>query len=268
MTLPRTVMSILVLLAVTAAGAQDRKDTTELAKTAQNPVADLVSLPVQYDINGEVAGTEQYQSVFNIQGIYPFHVSDRYNLITRGNLPIISQPGVLSQDSRQGGIGDVEITALFSPVLPGKWIWGAGPVATLPTASKASMGTDKLGLGLAADVLRMHGPWVYGAKFNNVWGVAGSGNQDSNRMHLQPFVNYNFSDGWYAVSAPTITANWEASSGNQWTIPIGAGAGKVFYGGSQPMNAAVHYYYNLDKPSTGSLWTLRLYFQLLFPKHR
>ena len=34
-------------------------------------------------------------------------------------------------------------------------------------------------------------------------------------MLIQPFVNYNLGKGWYLVSAPILTANWDASSGDQ-----------------------------------------------------
>jgi hypothetical protein len=269
MTVPRIGLSILILLVAVTAGAEGRMDATELAQITQNPLADMVSVPLRHDINGDVAKTEQYQSVFNAQGIYPFHIGDRYNLITRSKLPIISQPSVLTKDSRQGGIGDFEVAALFTPVLPGKWIWGVGPVGTLPTASRASMGTDKLGLGVAADVLRIQGPWVYGVMFKDIFSVLGdSAKPDAHTMHLEPFVYYNFDDGWYAVSAPTITADWEAGGGDTWTIPLGAGFGRSFYGGNMPMNAGAHFYRNLDKPSTGADWTLRLIFQILFPNVR
>jgi hypothetical protein len=42
-------------------------------------------------------------------------------------------------------------------------------------------------------------------------------------------------DGWYLVSSPIIAANWEAPS-NKWAFPIGAGIGKIFKIGEQPLN--------------------------------
>ena len=48
-----------------------------------------------------------------------------------------------------------------------------------------------------------------------------------NFLFSQIFVNYNLQKGWYLSSAPIITANWEADSGDQWTVPVGGGAGKL-----------------------------------------
>jgi hypothetical protein len=87
-------------------------------------------------------------------------------------------------------------------------------------------------------------------------------------MLLQPFVNYNLPKGWYISSSPIITANWEADSGDKWTVPLGAGIGKVFKIGKQPMNAQVQGYYNVEKPDNGADWTLRLVLQFLFPKKK
>ena len=113
----------------------------------------------------------------------------------------------------------------------------------------------------------MNGPWVYGALFNNIWSVGGDDDRaDVNQMLLQPFVNYNMADGWYLVSAPVITANWEADSDNTWTVPLGGGIGKIFKVGKQPLNASIQGYYNVEKPRMGADWTLRAQLQFLFPK--
>ena len=68
------------------------------------------------------------------------------------------------------------------------------------------------------------------------------------------------------VSAPIVTANWEANSGERWVVPFGGGLGRVFRVGSQPINTTAQAYYNAQKPTGGSQWSLRLQLQLLFPK--
>jgi hypothetical protein len=72
--------------------------------------------------------------------------------------------------------------------------------------------------------------------------------------------------GWYLSSAPIITANWKAESGNQWTVPFGGGVGKIFRIGKQPVNAQAQAFYNVERPDNGPDWTLRLQLQFLFPK--
>jgi hypothetical protein len=48
-----------------------------------------------------------------------------------------------------------------------------------------------------------------------------------NQFLLQYFINYNMKKGWYIDIAPIITANWQASSGNVWTVPVGGGLGRL-----------------------------------------
>ena len=161
------------------------------------------------------------------------------------------------------GLGDTTFTAFFSP-RESKPIWGVGPVALIPTSTGPTLGAGEWGLGASAVVLAMSGPWVVGAIVSNVWSFEGS----VNSFLLQPFINYNMADGWYLSSAPIVTANWEATSGNQWTVPVGGGVGKIFKIGKQPMNAQIQAFYNVEHPSGGPEWQLRLQLQFLFPKKR
>ena len=119
-------------------------------------------------------------------------------------------------------------------------IWGIGPSFNLPTATATPLGSAKFSMGPAAVALVMPKPWVIGTLARQLWSVAGPSNRPNvSQFLLQPFVNYNMEEGWYLVSSPIITANWEASSGNKWAFPIGAGIGKIFRIGEQPMNASL-----------------------------
>ena len=84
-------------------------------------------------------------------------------------------------------------------------------------------------------------------------------------MLLQPFVNYNIGDGWYLTSSPIITANWEAHDGDTWTVPVGAGVGKLFKFGKLPINTSLQAYYNAERPTFASDWQLRFQVQVLLP---
>ena len=239
----------------------------ELAKASQNPVADLISLPLQNNTNFNFGPEEKTQNVLNIQPVWPFSLTENWNVITRTIIPVISQPRLAPGDERENGIGDTTFTAFLSPANSGKWIWGAGPVLLLPTATDEVLGSEKWGAGPSAVALTIRGPWVMGALFNQIWSFAGDGDRaDVDQMLLQPFVNYNLPDGWYLVSSPIITANWEADNDNTWTVPVGGGVGKIFRVGKQPMNAQIQGFYNVEKPVNGADWTLRLQLQFLFPK--
>ncbi|MBW1786046.1 MAG: neuromedin U [Deltaproteobacteria bacterium] len=255
--------SIIIAGPVLGHGASD----SELAKQSQNPVANLISLPLQNNTNFGIGPDDETQNILNIQPVWPFSINDDWNLITRTIVPVVSQPNVLTGgEGRVNGLGDTTFTAFFSPRDSGKLTWGVGPVLLLPTATDDALGSDKWGAGASAVFLTMPGNWVVGSLFSNVWSFAGSGNQDINLFTWQYFINYNLPNGWYLSSAPIITANWEAESRNKWTVPFGGGFGKIFRIGKQPMNAQVQAFYNVKKSDFGPDWTLRLQLQFLFPK--
>ena len=245
---------------------QETKDSN-LAKQAQNPVADMISLPFQNNTNFGIGPDDETQNILNIQPVWPITLNENWNLITRTIFPVVSQPGILtSGDGRTNGLGDTTFTGFFSPSNPSPLTWGVGPVFLIPTATDDVLGSDKWGAGASAVFLTMPGNWVIGSLFSNVWSFAGSGDQDVNLFTWQYFINYNLPDGWYLTSAPIITANWEADSGNTWTVPFGGGVGKIFRIGKQPMNGQISAYYNVEKPDYGPEWQLRVQLQFLFPK--
>ena len=261
------VMMVAMALFICTPARGEEMNETELAQKAQNPVADLISLPFQNNMNFNVGPEDEIQNILNIQPVAPFSLTEKWNLITRTIVPIVWQPEFVPGRGRTTGLGDISFTGFLSPAEPGKLIWGAGPIMQFPSATDDALGTGKWGAGPSVVLLMMNTPWVNGVLINNVWSFAGSDTRgDVNQLLIQPFVNYNLPDGWYLVSAPIITANWEAESGNRWTIPIGMGAGKVFRLGGLPLNCSAQGYYNLDKPVTGGDWTLRLQVQILLPK--
>ena len=239
-------------------------EAEKLAKAAQNPIASMISLPFQNNTNLNIGPNDQTQNILNIQPVYPFDMGD-YNIITRTIIPVVSNPSVLTGQDRVDGIGDTVFTAFVSPKDSGDITWGVGPAILLPTASNDVLGQDTWGAGISAVALAMPGKWVLGGLISNLWSV-GSG-ADINLLTVQPFINYNLDDGWYLVTAPIITANWEADSNNRWTVPLGGGFGKIFKIGNQPINAQLSLYNNIETPDNfGSEWQVRTQIQFMFPK--
>ncbi len=244
-------------------------DEADLARAVQNPVADLISLPLQNNTNFGVGTLNNAQNVLNIQPVIPFGLGEDWNMITRTIVPVIYQPSLFPGDQYDFGLGDIQFSSFFSPKEPtGGWIWGAGPVFRFPTATDARLGARKWSIGPTGVALRMDGPWVYGTLIQNLWSVAGSGPSYVNELLIQPFVNYNIPDGagWYLTSSPIIIANWEADSSNRWLVPLGGGVGKIFRLGNQPMNCQVQAFYNVETPTLGPSWTLRLQLHFMVPK--
>ena len=257
------------LLATMPVSAQE-SDAAALAKAAQNPIADMISLPFQNNTNFDVGPEKKTQNILNIQPVYPFNLNAEWNLITRTIVPVISQPAFAPGQDRENGIGDIQFSAFFSPkkVVDG-WVWGVGAIAQLDTATDDRLGQGVWGLGPTAVALHLGKTWVYGALINNVWSVAkDDGRPSVNQMLIQPFANYNFPDapGRYLTFAPIITANWKADSGQKWTVPLGLGIGQITRFGNQPVNLQASAYYNVERPDNAARWQLRLQVQFLFPR--
>jgi hypothetical protein len=244
----------------------------ELRKEAQNPVASLISVPIQNNNNGGIDPGDRTQNVLNIQPVIPLKVNANWNLIVRWITPIIYQPLPALPPLPQvgvSGLGDMQPTFLLSPRKPHKLIWGAGPIIQIPTATSQYLGQGKLAVGPNIVALAMPGHFVLGVLVNNIWSIAGSGSRrDINQMLLQYFVNYNMKKGWYLTSQPILTANWNtpAPSGSVWTVPFGGGFGRIMKLGFQPVNISVQAYGNAVHVPGASPWTVRASFALLFPK--
>jgi len=269
-------ITAVVFVAALPGLAQDNS-TEALAKAAQNPVAAMISLPFQlnatFNYGIESLPKRDTQYVLNIQPVVPLKLSDKWNLITRTVLPVVSQPLPFGDSSPIGGIANLQETVFLSPAKPGKVIWGAGPVLQIPTASNHTLGSSKWSGGPSFVVLTMPGHWVFGALVQNIWSFAGPQNEPSvNQFLLQYFINYNFAHGWYLSSAPINTADWKQPLNKDvWTVPVGIGAGKIMRWGQQPVNLQLGYYYNLVRP-TGNVpsgpYTIRFQLQFMFPAKR
>ncbi|MGC1575237.1 MAG: transporter [Beijerinckiaceae bacterium] len=190
--------------------AAEENSTGQLAKAAQNPIANLISVPFQFQSNFGVGPYHRPQGVLNFQPVVPITINEDWNLITRWVTPILSQPQLAPNDHREFGLGDFNPSFFLSPARPGEGgiIWGIGPTFLLPTATDKNLGNSRWGAGPSFVALTTEVPWVVGILANNIWSFAGTGNgADVNQMLLQPFVNYNFPHGWNLTSSPIITAN-------------------------------------------------------------
>ncbi len=254
-------------LAAQAAAPAGGDDVTELAKKTQNPVADLITVPFQNNLNFGAGPNDATIYVLNVQPVIPVKLTEDWNVITRTIVPIVNQPSLFPGSESAFGLGDINPTLFLSPARPGKLIWGLGPTFTLPTATSSELGSGKWSAGPAAVALTIHGPWVLGALANHQWSFAGQDSRpDVSLTLIQPFVNYNFHGGWYLVTAPIITADWEADADDRWTVPLGGGVGRLFRVGKLPVNAQVQAFANVVRPDNAPDWQLRLQIQFLFPK--
>lgn len=254
------------------APAETAENSEALRKAALNPVASLISVPIQENWNFGIQPGDRIQNVLNIQPVIPVSMSKDWNLIVRWITPVIYQPVAVPQGPGSNiqtgyyGLGDMQPAFFFSPKVS-KLIWGVGPQLLLPTATKTGvLGQGKFALGPTVVALVQPGKWTLGVLTNNVWSVAGNSNQpDVNQFLLQYFVNYSLPKGWILTWQPTLTANWNAPDGYRWVVPLGGGIGRIMRLGAQPVNLGVQFFGNPVHPPGGSSWAMRLQIAFLFP---
>ena len=269
---PRTFCTMALLVAGMTGGlceeaATDANaDAAELAKKLQNPVAALISVPIQNNFDfGAGPGGDGFQYKVNVQPVIPFSLSEDWNLISRTIVPYVYQEDIFGTSS-QSGLSDTVQSLFFSPKAPTSsgWIWGAGPVFLLPTATDDLLGSEKWGTGPTGVLLKQQGPWTYGALANHIRSFAGeSSRADVNATFLQPFVSYTTKTYTTFGFNTESTYDWDRS---QWTVPLNATVSQLLKIGNQPVQFTLGVKYYAEKPANGPEWGLRFAVTFLFPK--
>jgi len=253
------------------------EELQELAMDVQNPVSDLWRFGFTHNA---VFGTGPTNSTINNVNLFANTTRQfgQWSLINRLLVPLLylpdSVPAAPSGDSGQSvGLGDIEWTGFLARDESKRWfksIGGLGPTIIFKTATDDRMGQGKWSIGPTLVLASMMpDPWVNGLLVRNLWSVGGdSDRRKVNLFVIQPFVNYNFSHGWYLSSTPLITADWEADRRDRWTVPIGGGIGKVIFRGERhPINVRFQSFYFIEKPDGGPDWSLQINFRMLFPEY-
>jgi hypothetical protein len=260
-------MTLGLALFTGAADAQQAaaEDSAELAKKLQNPVASLISVPIKVDWDTGIGSAGADHTLFIVQPVIPFSLNNEWNLISRTIIPYIDAQSPVPGGSRESGLGDITQSFFFSPKAPtsGGWIWGAGPVLLLPSASNDPVGGEKWGAGPTAVVLRQERGWTYGALVNHIWSFAGSSSRAAvSSTFLQPFLSYTtaaFTS--YGVNTES-TYDWTHS---QWTVPINLTVSQLVKFGKQPVQFQLGARSYVERPAGGPDWGLRFTVTFLFP---
>ena len=252
-----------------AATARAEEKNEELAKKLTNPVADLISVPFQFNYDQGIGPTDEGQQYqLKIQPVIPISINDDWNVISRTILPITYTNRFAPPfDGPNFGTSDTTQSFFFSPKKPSSWggiIWGAGPAFLLPTASNGSLGTEKWGAGPTVVALKMAGPVTAGFLWNQIWGFAGNSNRPRfNQTFFQPFVAYT------THTATTFTVNLESTYDfrtDAWTVPANFMVAQMLKAGPQIMQFQLGFRSYITTPESGPNWGLRFAVVLLFPK--
>ena len=209
-------------------------DAAELAKKLANPVASLISFPIQTNFDFRMGTGSGWRMTTNIQPVIPIALNKEWNLISRTIVPVIHQGNVTGPNQSQTGLGDTVQSLFISPNKTEPFIWGVGPAILVPTATNSAFQSKQLGLGPTVVVLKQQKGWTVGALWNHIWRVAGgSGRPKVNSDFIQPFLSYSTKDGWsYSINTES-TYDWTSKA---WGVPIHFTVTKVVRLGKQPVS--------------------------------
>ena len=258
--------SVMTLHAATTApttlSAQDEQ--AKLAMQLNNPVAALISVPLQSNWDFGIGSKDATQYTLKIQPVIPIKLSDDWNLISRTILPVIDMESPYPGVDSASGLGDTTQSLFFSPEKPtaGGLIWGAGPVFLIPTATDDLLGNNQWGAGPTALVLKQTDGWTYGMLANQLWSF-GASDEQVNATYLQPFVSYTTKTHTSFGLNTESTYDWE---NQQWTVPLNLTISQLVKIGEVPVQFQLGGRLYADAPDGGPDWGVRFAVTFLFPK--
>lgn len=268
----KLILATLAFLATPALAFAQASDATQasgsadLAKKLSNPVADLISVPFQYNYNDGYGGGSGQQSYVNIQPVIPISISPSWNVISRTIIPLVDQDDVRPGSGSQSGFGNILQSFFFSPKKPtaAGLIWGVGPVIQIPSANH-DIAPGQWGAGITGVALKQSGPWTLGGLANHVWSISGNSKYgEQSTTFMQPFVSYTTPKATSFTLNTESTYDWESE---EWSIPINFLASQVVKLGKHPVQLGLGTRYWVDAPEAGpDGWGLRAQVTFLFPK--
>jgi len=253
----------LMLPALKAAAESDE----EIVKKSLNPVADMISFPMQFNQDHGIGTTDDARRTWiNLQPIIPAELNKDTNCVIRTIIPIIKADSPDPGGETESGMGDILQSFFISPQDPGNgWIMGFGPAFLYPSARNNALGSDKWCAGPTGVLLRQESGFTYGLLFNHLWSFAGNDNRENvSATFLQPFLGYTTKTYTTLMVNTESTYDWKNS---QWTVPVNIMLNQMLkIGAGQPISLQLGYRTYTEAPEYGPDWGLRFAMTFLFPR--
>ena len=255
--------------------AAEEKTMDELSKEIANPLAQIWNLSFQYNytkIKGDLVDGNEHIQTGLFQPVLPIPLGDQYTFFARPVVTYIEGPtglgitgGTPSNPIGQGTKRSAEFGDLILPVGIGEvntlgWSWGLGATFIFPTSQNDLLGSHQYQAGPTALALWANDDWMIGAHLQHWRGFADDGKsnndplikaaheRDLNHTDVQYFIVHHLPNAWQLRASPHVTMDWEASSGNKLTLPIGIGIGKMFKIGPMPVMLMAEYQKSVISP--------------------
>jgi hypothetical protein len=250
-------------------GARQGESLTEVNKQLTNPISNEWSLTLKQS-NYLLDNPHTWNSELQFEPVLPVALNRDWNFVTRpvfkffDSKPYINSGG---NSERAAGLGDSTLTTLLSPNTS-NWLFGLGPTLALPTASTQQTGTGKWQAGPAAVFGYLSKSWLLAVYPQQWWSFAGQDDRSAtSKLQLQYFAHHFVGDGWSIGMSPNILVNWEASSGQKLTFPVGLGLSKVVTVCGVAVKFDIQGQYMAIRPdNSGQEWSLQFEITPRLPK--
>jgi hypothetical protein len=259
---PTLVLAAMTVAAALPAAAQDSDEA--LAQKLSNPVASMISVPLQWNYDCCYGPSDGVRLTLNVQPVAPVHLNNDWNLIVRTILPLVYQQSVAPGVEESYGVSDITQSFFFSPSTPRNGVtWAVGPAFLWPVGTD-ELGTQKWAAGPTGLVLKVDGKSTYGLLANHLWSYAGADDRDDvSQTFVQPFYSYTTS------TATTYGVNLEASydwEHRTWNVPMNLSVSQLYTIGGQRVQFGIGAKLYLVEEGDSPDWGVRASATFLFPE--
>ena len=242
------------------------QDEAELARMTENPLADLITFPIQHNWDFGIGQLDAMKYTVKLQPIIPFSLTTNWLILSRTILPLTYAEASKPGDHDKFGLEDTSLSLFLSPrhFRPSGLYWGVGPAFQLPTATDDALGDGKWGAGPTVAVSKQQGGWTGYILARQIWSFAGDHDQPSvSEMLLQPSLSYTFKTSTTVGVVSEATYDWQA---RQWKVPVNLTVSQLFKLGKVPLKLTLGGRLYAEGSAGGPDWGLRFTMTFLFPK--